>query len=196
MNDNKITNILICGVGGQGIILASKLLSEAALNSGFDVKQSEVHGMSQRGGSVVSYIRFGKKVCSPLIGKNDADFILSFEKMEILRYLDYAGTKTKLIISDMEISPASVNSGKFSYPGNIEEVMKAKKYDYHLINIMKLAESSGNPKTVNTIMLGALSSFLSIDEKIWKQTLTETLPQKILDINLTAFRIGQNFLIK
>ncbi|HPG30956.1 MAG TPA: indolepyruvate oxidoreductase subunit beta [bacterium] len=193
MNEKKITNVLVCGVGGQGIILASKLLSETALNSGLDVKQSEVHGMSQRGGSVVSYIRFGENVNSPLISLGDADFIVSFEKIETARYLDYANKKTVLIVSDIELSPPSVNSGKFRYPENIEKLFELKNLTFHILSISKLIDKVGNPKTVNTIMLGALSGFLSFPEDLWKKTIKETLPEKILDVNLKAFDAGRNF---
>ena len=193
MNEKKITNVLVCGVGGQGIILASKLLSETALNSGLDVKQSEVHGMSQRGGSVVSYIRFGENVNSPLINLTGADFIVSFEKMETLRYINYANKKTVLILSDIELSPSSVNSGKFKYPENIEKILESENLTFHILSISKLIEKVGNPKTVNTIMLGALSGFLSFSEDVWKKTIKETLPEKILDVNLKAFDAGKNF---
>ncbi len=184
-------NILICGVGGQGIILASKLLADAALNAGFDIKQSEVHGMSQRGGSVVSFIRFSEKVYSPLINFGCADFILSFEKLETLRYLDYASKKCKFIIADMQILTSSVNSGAVSYPNNIVEYLPESNDTSFIIDAIKIAGELGNIKTVNTIMLGFLSRFLNIPDNIWEKTLSVNLPEKILELNSRAFSIGR-----
>ncbi|HPP86529.1 MAG TPA: indolepyruvate oxidoreductase subunit beta [bacterium] len=196
MKNLKTTyNILICGVGGQGIILASKLLAESALSAGFDIKQSEVHGMSQRGGSVVSFIRFGKKIFSPIISKQSADFILSFEKMETLRYLDYANKDTKFLIADTELRPNSVNTGKYHYPENITEILDKYEFKNYVINAAEIALKLGDIRAVNTVMFGVLSNFLPISENIITDTLKNILPTKILELNLSAFAKGKNCLV-
>ena len=187
---NDITNVLICGVGGQGIVLASKLLADAALNAGYDAKQSEVHGMSQRGGSVVSYVRFGKKINSPLINFGEADYILAFEKLESLRYLDYASPTAVFIIPDIEIPPSTVSSGSIKYPVDVSETIKKNGFSAKILDVSKIAAEIGNSKTVNTILLGALSRYLTITGDIWKKTFKEILPEKILDINNSAFSRG------
>jgi len=185
---SKTYNILLCGVGGQGIILASKLLSEAALLAGYDIKQSEVHGMSQRGGSVVSYIRLGEKIYSPLIAENTADFIVSFEKMETLRYLSFANKNTIFIIADLILQPISVNIGKGKYPENIEKIFNDLGYCSKFIDVYKTAKEIGNLKTINVITLAALAQYLPIADDIWFDTFKKILPTKILDINLLAFK--------
>jgi len=184
-------NILICGVGGQGIILASKLLSEVALNSGLDVKQSEVHGMSQRGGSVVSYVRIGKKIYSPLINFEKTDFILAFEKLESLKYLKYSNKKTKILVNNFSLVPGTVNSGKFDYP-EVQKETENLDIDINFYNINELAHKLGNYRVSNTLMLGILSNFLDIPKETWVNTIKQYLPEKILDVNLKAFSEGQN----
>lgn len=186
----ETTNILICGVGGQGIILASKLLADAALNAGYDAKQSEVHGMSQRGGSVVSYVRFGKEIHSPLINYGEADFIIAFEKLESLRYLDYASKSALFIIADEQITPSTVTSGSAKYPLDVAEVINNAGFSLKILDAAKIAAEVGNNKTVNTILLGALSRFLNIDKNIWIKTFKEILPEKIFDVNISAFDKG------
>jgi indolepyruvate ferredoxin oxidoreductase, beta subunit len=187
----EITNILICGVGGQGILLAGEVLSEAALQSGFDVKKSEVHGMAQRGGSVVSHVRYGEKIYSPLIKEGGADFLFSFEKMETLRYLSMLKHDGKIIINDQKISPTNISIKTGSYPENIEEICKKYASEVVLVDAIKTAEILGNIKTVNIIMLGALSKFLSIKETVWMKCLESKVPKKHLEINIRAFNEGR-----
>jgi indolepyruvate ferredoxin oxidoreductase beta subunit len=188
--EKKVKNILLCGVGGQGIILASKVLSEVALYEEYDVKQSEVHGMSQRGGSVVSYVRFGEKIDSPLIDFEKADFIIAFEKMEILRYLNYVGESTKILIADIKQIPTTVSVGNFEYFENVEKVLDEKGFNYKIIDVLKVADKLGNLKTINTIMLGVLSNIIEIKKDSWIKILEKMLPNKILDINIAAFNQG------
>ncbi len=183
--------IIIAGVGGQGIILASDLLSDAAMNAGYDVKKSEVHGMSQRGGDVVSHIVIGKKVYSPLISFNEADFIVSFEKIEALRNIDYIKDDGTMIINNMQILPLPVASGSMDYPKNsIEEIKKIVKKTF-IINAEEEAKKLGNIKVMNIVILGFLSKHIKvIERKYWDKTLKEKLPQKIFDINYKAFEKG------
>jgi indolepyruvate ferredoxin oxidoreductase beta subunit len=189
--ENEITNILICGVGGQGILLAGEVLSEAALRSGFDVKKSEVHGMAQRGGSVVSHVRYGKKIFSPLIKEGDTDFLFSFEKMETLRYLSMLKENGTVIINDQKISPTNISLKTSGYPENVEEICKKYSQSVQLIHAIKIAENLGNIKTVNIIMLGALSKHLFIKDDIWMESLESKVPKKHLEINIQAFNKGR-----
>jgi indolepyruvate ferredoxin oxidoreductase, beta subunit len=186
-----ITNILICGVGGQGILLAGEVLSEAALRSGYDVKKSEVHGMAQRGGSVVSHVRYGDKIYSPLIKECDADFLFSFERMETLRYLSMLKNDAKIIINDQKISPTNTSIKAATYPENIIEICKHHSAEVKLVNALKIAEDLGNIKTVNIVMIGTLSKYLSIKNEIWIDCLTSKVPKKYLEINIKAFNVGK-----
>jgi indolepyruvate ferredoxin oxidoreductase, beta subunit len=190
--ENKITNILICGVGGQGILLAGEVLSEAALRAGYDVKKSEVHGMAQRGGSVVSHVRYGEKIYSPLIKEGTADFIFSFERMETLRYLSMLKSDGIVIINNQKISPTNISIKTSNYPEGIEETCSKFAKEVKLIDAIKIAENLGNIKTVNIIMLGALSRYLSISEKVWMESLESKVPKKHLEINIRAFNEVRN----
>ncbi|MBC8313332.1 MAG: indolepyruvate oxidoreductase subunit beta [Candidatus Cloacimonetes bacterium] len=190
-------NILICGVGGQGILLASEILSEVLMKVGYDVKKSEIHGMAQRGGSVESHIRAGKKVYSPLIKKGEADFILSFESIEGLRYLEYLSPKGKLIRNTQKIIPLTVTIGNAEYPKNPEKIAKQNDIDTISINAAEIARQLGSDKVVNIILLGVLAKFLDIDKKIWDDILlnwmkAKKLSQKITKINSSAFEKGFN----
>jgi indolepyruvate ferredoxin oxidoreductase beta subunit len=188
---NKTTNILICGVGGQGIILAGEILSEAALRSGFDVKKSEVHGMAQRGGSVVSHVRYGEKIYSPLIKEGDANFLFSFERMETLRYLSMLRKDGVIIINNQRINPTNINIKINNYPENIEDTCKRFSENVILIDALKIAEQIGNIKTVNVIMLGVLSRYLSINDDIWWECIKTKIKEKFININLKAFQEGK-----
>jgi indolepyruvate ferredoxin oxidoreductase, beta subunit len=188
--DNKTTNVLICGVGGQGILLASEILSEVALRSGYDVKKSEVHGMAQRGGSVVSHVRYGEKIYSPLISEGDADFIFSFELMETLRYLPMLKKEGIIIINEQKISPTNTSIKSDKYPENIQETCLKYAKNVLSINALKIAENIGNNKIVNVIMLGALSRFLPLENNIWVECIKSAVKPKFLDINLKAFQEG------
>jgi indolepyruvate ferredoxin oxidoreductase, beta subunit len=191
MNIGNI-NILICGVGGQGILLAGEILSAVALESGFDVKKSEVHGMAQRGGSVVSHVRFGEKIYSPLISEGEADFIFSFEKMETLRYLPMLKKDGIIIINDQKISPTSISIKSDKYPENITDTCRKYAREVILIDAMQIASKLGNSKTVNVIMLGALSGFLNLQDELWIKCIKTAVKPKFLELNLKAFQEGRN----
>jgi len=184
----KTTSVLIAGVGGQGSVLASKLLGAALVASGFDVKMSEVHGMAQRGGSVVTQVRFGEKVFSPLIGSNEADFLVAFEPLEALRWASYLSEDGVLVTDNHEIPTPTVNMGVEKYPDVISEL---QKYSPKVINAIKEAEALGNWRTANVVMLGVISLSLPVEESIWHKALQEVLPPKHLEINMKAFLRGR-----
>lgn len=183
-------NILICGVGGQGILLASDILARVALEAGFDAKKSEVHGMAQRGGAVVSTVKIGKKIYSPLLTENEADFILAFEILEALRRIAFLKKGGIYIINDYKLPPSSVSTGADKYPENIPEILKNCAKEVIIVDGLGLAKQAGNPKTVNTILLGALAKKLDFPIDCWGKVLKEHLPVKILDVNLQAFKLG------
>lgn len=185
-------NVLICGVGGQGILLASDILAQAALNQGFDVKKSEVHGMAQRGGSVVSHVRFSTKVYSPLIEEGTADFILAFEKLEGLRYLNFLSPKGRIIIDPLELPPLTVLAGEATYPLDIPERIRKKTKHAYFVEGAELAKKLGNIRTQNVILLGALSCFLDLKPESFKDALTSLIKPKFLDLNLKAFQLGKD----
>jgi indolepyruvate ferredoxin oxidoreductase beta subunit len=187
----KNTNILICGVGGQGILLAGEIISEVAMESGYDVKKSEVHGMAQRGGSVVSHVRYGEKIYSPLIRKGEADFIFSFERMETLRYLDYLRKDGTIIVNDQRISPTVVNIKEAYYPENVEGVCRDRAELVLFIPAIKIAEELGNIKIVNVVMLGALSRYINFDHSVWLKGIEQRTPKKYLQMNIKAFERGK-----
>ncbi|MEO0289472.1 MAG: indolepyruvate oxidoreductase subunit beta [candidate division WOR-3 bacterium] len=189
--ENK--RIIIAGVGGQGILLASDLLSDAAMRAGFDVKKSEVHGMSQRGGDVVSHIVFGEKVYSPLISYSEADVILSFEQIEALRNIDFLKDDGVMIINTTKILPLPVAAGLMDYPEDpIGEVKKFVKKTY-IVDAEKIAKEIGNIKVMNVVLLGFLAKNIKeIEKKYWEESLKERLPEKIFEINLQAFNKGYN----
>lgn len=187
---SEVKNILFVGVGGQGIILASKILSKGLIDAGYDVKMSEVHGMAQRGGSVTTQIRYGKKVYSPIIGIGQADIIVSFEKMEAMRWIEYLKPNGKLVVNDYAIAPAPVLSGKVEYPKGIIEDLK-DKVNTISIDAAEEAKQLGNIKTQNIIMLGSLIRAMGIDEIDWESVIKEEVKDKFVDINLKAFNIGR-----
>jgi len=187
----KITNILMTGVGGQGIIMASNVLSEALLAAGYDVKKSEVHGMAQRGGSVTSHVRFGQKVYSPLIRKGEVDILYCLELLESLRYTDYLKKDSIVILNNYRLNPPSVSLGAESYPEGIAEIVKNNFPRTSLLDGVELAKEAGNPKTVSTVILGHLSRYIDIPDDIWTDIMKEKFPSKILDVNLKAFNAGK-----
>jgi indolepyruvate ferredoxin oxidoreductase beta subunit len=189
---NATKSILLAGVGGQGILRASDILSQVMIEAGYDVKKSEVHGMAQRGGCVTSHVRYGKKVYSPIAKKADVDILLSFEKLETLRYLNFLKTNGTIIINNTEIYPPSVNLGKSEYPLNIVEEVTRYFADVKVINAAEIAHQTGNMRTVNIAMLGALSVKLDINGKIWENVLRITFPEKVFKENLDAFNLGRN----
>lgn len=190
-DSRKVTTVLFVGVGGQGIILAGDILSEIVMRAGYDVKKSEVHGMAQRGGCVSSHVRYGSKVYSPLPGKGDVDILVSFERMETLRYLDYLNEKSAVVVNDETIFPPSVNLGEEPYPDAVMEILRRYFPAVKALKATEMARVAGDRRVANTVMLGALSSLSSIDEGLWKEVLKEALPKKLVKKNLKAFDMGR-----
>lgn len=184
-------SILLVGVGGQGTILASKLLTTGLMEAGYDVKMSEIHGMSQRGGSVSSQVRYGEKVESPVIELGGADILVSFEKMEALRYLNYIKPEGKVVVNDFEIGSMPILSGKADYPKNAVEVLNSKAKTT-VINAAEEAEKLGNPKVMNIILLGAIIKAMGLEEINWDKILKENIKEKLVEINLKALKVGMN----
>ncbi|MFH1626340.1 MAG: indolepyruvate oxidoreductase subunit beta [Pseudomonadota bacterium] len=188
---NSTTNILLVGVGGQGIILGSEILTYALMSAGYDVKKSEVHGMSQRGGSVNTHVRFGKKVYSPIIKEGEVDILFAFEKLEALRYIGFLKQDAQVILNDHAINPPSVSLGVDEYPKDIPKIIKKRFPNLHLVNGLDLALKIGNPKTVNTGLLGVLSRYIDMDEGLWIDAISKVFPEKFVSINIEAFRLGR-----
>ena len=184
--------ILLAGVGGQGILRASDILCHVFMAAGLDVKKSEVHGMAQRGGCVTSHVRYGEKVHSPLAKINDVDILVSFEKMDTLRYLDYVKETGTVIINTEEIYPPAVNLGETPYPGNVSETVRRFFTKSVTIDAAALALRAGNIRTVNTVLLGALSSYLSFSTDLWEKVLQESFPSKLIRANREAFLLGRD----
>jgi indolepyruvate ferredoxin oxidoreductase, beta subunit len=188
---DDVKSILLAGVGGQGILRASDILCLAFMASGLDVKKSEVHGMAQRGGCVTSHVRYGQKVYSPIAKKGDVDILVSFEKLEALRYLDYLKPQATIIINEEEIYPPSVNFGDAKYPENIYDRVSLHFKTVKMINALDLARKAGNIRAVNTVLLGVLSTFLDLNSDLWEKVLQEAFPSKSLEANLKAFNLGK-----
>lgn len=186
----SVTNILLVGVGGQGIVLASNILAKGLVEAGYDVKMSEIHGMSQRGGSVSTQVRFGEEVFSPTIGEGQADIIVAFEKMEALRYLKFLKEKGKVIVNDEEWPPLPVLAGKVAYPKNILDALKANA-DAYVIDATQIARQLGNEKVANVVLFGALAKIMNIDDIDWKDVIARTVKKEFVEINKTAFDKGQ-----
>ena len=189
--NKQIKNILLVGVGGQGILLASEILAEAAMLAGFDVKKSEIHGMSQRGGSVVSHVRFGTEVFSPIVPEGEGDIIFGFELMETMRSLPLLKPGGTVVANDLQISPPSVLMGQETYPAGLAERIKAQFADFLLVDGQKIATDSGNVRAANTVLLGADSKRLDIAEEYWLRALVKMVPSKALDVNKHAFLMGR-----
>jgi indolepyruvate ferredoxin oxidoreductase beta subunit len=189
----QITNILLVGVGGQGILLASEILSEAAMLAGFDVKKSEIHGMSQRGGSVVSHVRYGTEVNSPIVPEGEGDILFGFELMETARSLSLLKPGGSVVANDLQISPPSVLMGQELYPEGLAARIKAQFPDFLLVDGQKLATTAGNAKAANTVLLGAVSKRLNIPEDFWMKALEKMVPARALEINKRAFQMGREF---
>jgi indolepyruvate ferredoxin oxidoreductase beta subunit len=190
---NEVKNILIVGVGGQGTLLASKIMGQAGLLAGLDVKQSEVHGMAQRGGSVVTYVRMGKKVYSPLIEKGNADIILAYEKLEALRWADYLKPGGTLIVNDQQISPMPVIVGLAEYPDDIFGKLQNAGIKTIKLDAMTPAKQLGELRAINVIILGIAAKIIGFEKKLWEQALCDTIPAKALEVNKKAFSIGWEF---
>ena len=182
-------NIMIVGVGGQGTLLTSRIIGKAALEAGYDVKISEVHGMAQRGGSVVTFVRFGEKVNEPVVEEGQADVIIAFERLEAKRYAHFLKKDGVLIVNDCKIEPMTVVIGAKQYPENIIEDLK-KDHKVYAIDGQKIALELGNSKVLNSVVLGYAASFIGFDKEAWLDTVAATVPQKTIEINQKAFAQG------
>jgi indolepyruvate ferredoxin oxidoreductase beta subunit len=187
-------NILIVGVGGQGTLLTSRILGNLAVDLGYDVKLSEVHGMSQRGGSVVTHVRYGEKVHSPLVEVGQADLILSFEKLEALRWKHFLSPCGTMLVNTQETDPMTVITGAAQYPEDILEKLTAGCAQVVAIDAVTLAKELGNVRVVNTILLGLLAQRMDIDEALWLDAIRNTVPEKTIELNLKAFQTGYQYL--
>ena len=188
---STVTNVLLAGVGGQGVLLGSEVLAEVASLAGFAVKKSEVHGMAQRGGSVVSHLRFGAEVFSPLISRGAADFLVSFERLETLRYLDFLRAGSVVLVNNQQIVPLPVAVGKAVYPADIEERLQATGVQTLFVQGHAIALAAGNAKAVNAVILGALASIMSFESRLWEEALRHQIPARLIDLNLRAFALGR-----
>ncbi len=188
----SVKSIMIVGVGGQGTLLASRLLGNVLLAKGYDVKISEVHGMSQRGGSVVTYVKYGENVASPIIEKGEADIILCFEQLEAARWLPYLKTDGKMIINTQCIDPMPVVMGAMKYPENIIDTLKATGAEVLAVDALALAMEAGTPKAVNVALIGVMAKQTDIPKEDYLETVKATVPEKFLELNLKAFELGYN----
>jgi indolepyruvate ferredoxin oxidoreductase beta subunit len=188
---DKVTNILLVGVGGQGIVLASEILAEAFMLAGYDVKKSEIHGMSQRGGSVVSHVRFGREVFSPTVPDGEGDILFGFELLETYRSLPALRAGAKVVANDYRIPPPSVLLGQATYPDDLAERIHSRFNDFLLVDGLHLAQQAGDVRAANTVLLGAVSNRLPIDELVWQQALQNMVPNKVLEVNRKAFAMGR-----
>ncbi|AMV72283.1 indolepyruvate oxidoreductase subunit beta [Desulfuromonas sp. DDH964] len=186
-----ITNVLLVGVGGQGILLASEILAETCMLAGYDVKKSEIHGMSQRGGSVVSHVRFGSEVFSPIVPEGEGDVLFGFELMETCRALPLLHSGAKVIANDLQIPPPAVLSGQQAYPQDLPHIIRQRFPDFLLVDGQHLAERAGNPRAANTVLLGAVSRQLDIKEEYWQRALEKMVPARFLAENVKAFELGR-----
>lgn len=190
--DGDVKSILFAGVGGQGILRASDILCHVMMEAGLDVKKSEVHGMAQRGGCVTSHVRYGRKVYSPIAKQGDVDVLVSFEKLETLRYLNFLKPGGRIIISEREIYPPSVNLGDAPYPSNIIEIVKKICKIVKIVNANRMALKAGDIRTENTALLGVLSSYLQQpDISLWEKVIRASFPKKAIEVNLKAFHFGR-----
>lgn len=185
-------NIMIVGVGGQGTLLASKLLGRILLAKGYDVKVSEVHGMSQRGGSVVTYVRYGDKVYSPIIDKGEADLIVSFELLEAARWTEYLKSDGTVITNTQQVNPMPVITGNKEYPADLCEKMKSAGIKLDALDALSLAEQAGTAKAVNLVLMGVLSKYFDFTVEEWMDAIEKSVPEKFLEVNKKAFTLGRN----
>ncbi len=185
-------NIMIVGVGGQGTLLASKLLGHLLMEQGYDVKVSEVHGMSQRGGSVVTYVRYGDRVYSPIIDRGEADFIVSFELLEAARWLGYLKPDGQIVTSTQQIDPMPVITGAAVYPENLVEKMRATGAKVDALDCLSLANEAGSSKAVNLVLLGRLSHYFGVPDAAWQEAIDAVVPARFLELNRKAFALGRD----
>lgn len=185
-------NIIFCGVGGQGVILASKVLMETAMAGGYDVKESEVHGMAQRGGSVNCNVRFGEKVYSPLIPKNGADFVVSFEMLESVRMLPLLSAKGTLIVNNLQIDPVPVQNGVMEYPSDISGWLTQHLSKVEIVETGEILKEVGNKRALNIVMLGFLSKHLEFPEELWLSSIERLVKPQFVELNKKAFLLGRS----
>mgnify|MGYP002797558682 FL=1 len=186
----KTKSIMIVGVGGQGTLLASRLLGAALISVGYDVKVSEVHGMSQRGGSVVTYVKYGDKVDSPIVQKGQADLILAFEQLEAARWLPFLKTDGTIIANTQQIDPMPVVTGVATYPDGVLDAIRETGVKLRDVDALSLAVEAGSAKAVNVVLIGVMAAHMDIDRAVWEQAIRETVPAKFLEMNLKAFDLG------
>ena len=185
-------SVMIVGVGGQGSLLASKLLGRLLMDEGFDVKVSEVHGMSQRGGSVVTYVRYGEQVFSPIITEGEADIIISFEKLEAARYAKFLKKDGKIVVNTQQIDPMPVIIGAAEYPEEILCELSLKGVSVEALDALSLAEEAGSSKAVNIVLMGKAAKYFDIPFEKWIKAIENTVAQKFVEMNKTAFNLGYN----
>lgn len=188
----RTMNILVTGVGGQGILMATEIIARVALKGGYDVKKADVHGMAQRGGTVISSVRFGEKVHSPVISRGEANVLLSFELLEGLRQLPYLRADGgRLVVNKQRIAPAPVSSGAMEYPADVEERIHSAVPDALIMDAFSLAKRAGSVRSVNVVLLGALAPDMPFDDKLWHEAISESVPKKTVDVNIDAFKLGR-----
>ena len=190
--ENHTTNILVAGVGGQGVILASDVMSEVFMEIGYDVKKSEVHGMAMRGGIVTSHFRFGKKVYSPIIKEGEVDILFAFEQLEGLRWINHLKPDGKIVMNDHRINPPAVNLGEMEYPKGIPEMIRSKFKGFYLVKGTEIAFEMGDARAANVVLLGAISKLFEVNEELWLNTILNYLPPKVHELNREAFFAGRN----
>lgn len=190
--DELTTNILVSGVGGQGVILASDIMSEVFMEAGYDVKKSEVHGMAMRGGIVTSHFRFGKKVYSPLIKEGEVDILFAFEQLEGLRWINYLRPTGRIVMNDHKINPPAVNLGEMEYPRDIPEIVRSRIKNFHLVKGTEIASQLGDVRAANVVLLGAISRFFEVNGDLWLKTILDKLPSKVHELNRKAFSDGRD----
>jgi len=186
---SEVKNILLVGVGGQGTILASKILSTGLVEAGYDVKMSEVHGMAQRGGSVTTQVRYGAKVFSPIIDKGEADILVAFEKMEALRWLEYLKPTGKVIVNDFKIASAPILMGKAEYPEGVLGILQ-ENVDTTVLNASEIAEGLGNVKAMNIVLFGAMVKAMGLTDIAWEKVIADNVKPKFVEMNINAFNVG------
>lgn len=192
----KINNVIVCGVGGQGIILVTELISDAAMLAGYDVKKSEVHGMAQRGGSVQGHVRFGEKVYSPIIKEGDCDVLMGFEYMEAQRYLKYVNKNSSIIYNLQKIVPLTCVTGGFKYPDNCEEIYIKYSKEAIMVDALSECKKLNNTRVMNVFMLGILAKRLTIDKTVWYKAIEQRLSKKseeLVQLNIKAFDLGWEY---
>ena len=189
----KTMNFALVGVGGQGVLLASDVLAEVGLRAGLDVKKSEVHGMAQRGGAVLSQVRWGDKVYGPLVGPGEIDYLISFELLEALRWLQFLRPEGIAIVNDQKLPPLAVSSGGMEYPSEeqIKKALSEATKEYHIVPALAKAEELGTERATNVVLLGALSKHLDVSEKDWVAVIQERVPKKYVELNRKAFTAGR-----